>query len=376
MAAFGALPSHGPILYAGDQPAARLRAQAAAGANMVVGDSNRRREFLPESTQQNRGRHAAADAADPDRRRRDQPVPGPGTNGQTVAVLQGARYLRAPIEPGELQFPETAPIAAFDGSLSTAWVADRNLPVADRWIEVGFNAPRDVPYVDVYPLDDPHGTVTEVDVNGIHHAVGPGWTRIPLNLRSRQRAAGHDRRACASPRSGSAAPGASARSGSPASTSASCCARRSWSARDLAGTDLSHDSLTYVFERTTGDDPFQRNPYGTTTLLDQPARTAATPSSRSSGWCSRPPPRSYTPSAWVLPGGRHARLGARSPGRLPGTGPVRLLQPLPGPAGLSRLQRVRAGVGLRRPDGLDRRLTAGRPRRPRGSRGRRPGRCR
>ena len=38
--------------------------------------------------------------------------------------------------------------------------------------------------------------------------------------------------------------------------------------RALAGTDLRRDSLSYIFERTTGDDPFRRNPYGTSTLLD------------------------------------------------------------------------------------------------------------
>jgi arabinofuranan 3-O-arabinosyltransferase len=42
MAAFGTLPSTAAIFYAGDQSGARLRALAASGANLVVGDSNRR----------------------------------------------------------------------------------------------------------------------------------------------------------------------------------------------------------------------------------------------------------------------------------------------------------------------------------------------
>jgi hypothetical protein len=191
-----------PIFYAGDQSAARLRQLAAGGANLVVGDSNRRQEFLPESAQQNRGPTLPANAAPPTSAAVVNPFPAAGTDGQTVAALQGARYLDAPIGAGELQFPEVAPISAFDGNLETAWVADRSLPVADRWLQVGFNAPRNVPYVDVYPLDDAHGTVTEVDVNGINSRVGPGWTRIE------QARAG------------------SGRSGFPASTYASGCARR------------------------------------------------------------------------------------------------------------------------------------------------------
>ena len=98
--------------------------------------------------------------------------------------------------------------------------------MADRWIEIGFNAPRDVPYVDLYPLDDPHGTVTEVDVNGIQHAVEPGWNRVPWTCShvSALRVTIDDVR---QPQGrGSAVPAAFGRSGSQASTSASCCARR------------------------------------------------------------------------------------------------------------------------------------------------------
>src|SRR6202011_1820424 len=66
------------------------------------------------------------------------------------------------------------------GDLSTSWVADRYGP--SRFVDVGFDKPRDVPYVDVYPLSDSHGVVTDVDVNGIRVHVGLGWTRIAVNL--------------------------------------------------------------------------------------------------------------------------------------------------------------------------------------------------
>ena len=297
MAAFGTLPSTAAILYAGDQPAARMRALATAGANVVVGDSNRRQEFLPESTQQNQGSTLPTGAPIPTGAAEIDPFPAVGTNGQTVAALQGAKYLRTPIQPGELQFPETAPIAAFDGNLQSAWVANRNLPVADRWMQVGFTAPRDVPYVDVYPFNDPHGTVTEIDVNGIHHRVGPRWTRIPLHLKSVS-ALRFTIDGLRQPPTGLAGAGGLREIRIPGFHVRQWLRSPVVVARDLAGVNLSHDSLTYLFERTTGDNPFQRNPYGTNTLLDQPSDRgdAETQIQRI---VFAPATRSYTPSAWV-----------------------------------------------------------------------------
>jgi arabinofuranan 3-O-arabinosyltransferase len=296
-AAFGTLPSTQAILYAGDQSAGRIRALAARGANIVVGDSNRRQEFLPESTQQNEGATLPAATPIPAGAAEVDPFPDPGTNGQSVAALQGARYLRTPIQPGELQFPETGPIAAFDGSEQTGWVADRNLPVADRWMEVGFTAPRAVSYVDVYPFNDRHGTVTEIDVNGIHRGVGPGWTRIPLHL-GRVSALRFTIDGLRQPPSGLAGAGGFREIRIPGFHVRQWLRSPVLVARDLAGTDLRHDSLSYVFERTTGDDPFQRNPYGTNTLLDQPTdRSDAEQQIQRIVFA--PAARTYTAGAWV-----------------------------------------------------------------------------
>ena len=102
------------------------------------------------------------------------PFPDKGTDAQTVATLGGARYVRAPAEGGPLEFPEHDAAAAFDGDPSTLWAADRYLPPADRWVEVGFTRPRDVPYVDLQPLRDPYGIEREVVVNGVRAALGPG----------------------------------------------------------------------------------------------------------------------------------------------------------------------------------------------------------
>ena len=88
-----------------------------------------------------------------------------------------------PSSGGLLEFPEHAPIAAFDGDLATVWAADRYLPArATRWIEIGFERPRDVPYVDLVPTRDWRGIEREVDVNGVRArararaSTASGWT--------------------------------------------------------------------------------------------------------------------------------------------------------------------------------------------------------
>jgi hypothetical protein len=299
LAAFGALPSTTPILYAGDMNEATARRQAAAGANLVVGDSNRRREFLPQSTQQDLGATLGQNQALATGAAVINPFPTAGANGQTVSVLDGARYLRAPSIPGELQFPENGPTAAFDGDTSTAWVADRLVAPSERWIEVGFNAPRDVPYVDVEPLSDAHGVVTEVDVNGVHHSVGRGFTRIKVNLHhvSRLRVTIDH---VDQPKVGLGGPGGFREIRIPGFRVQQLLRPPVLIGRDLAGADLSHDGLSYVFERTTGDDPFRRNPYGTATVLNDP-QDRGDAEAQIERLVFAPAARSYSVQAWVYP---------------------------------------------------------------------------
>jgi hypothetical protein len=70
--------------------------------------------------------------------------------------------------------------------------------------------------------------------------------------------------------------------------------------RDLAGADLSHDGLAYVFERTTGDDPFQRNPFGSTTVLNNP-QDRGDSEAQIERLVFAPAARSYSVQAWVYP---------------------------------------------------------------------------
>jgi arabinofuranan 3-O-arabinosyltransferase len=301
LAAFGGLSAHAPIFYAGDLSTRSLRTQAAAGANVVITDSNRRRQFLPQSTQQNLGATLAATEPLPTNAAVINPVAAAGTNGQTVSVLQGARYLTAPSSAGELQFPEHAPIAAFDGSLSTSWIADRYLPVTNRWIEIGFNAPRDVPYVDLYPLSDTHGVVKVVDVNGVRQAVHPGWNRVVVDLHhvSALRVTIDE---VLQPKVGLGGPGGFREIRIPGVHVRQLLRVPVITARALAGTNLSRDSISYVFERTTGDDPFRRNPTGATTILNSPQDRGD-----AEQYIDRLvfglAPRAYSARAWVYPAG-------------------------------------------------------------------------
>jgi hypothetical protein len=299
LAAFGGLSAKAPIFYAGDLSTSALRAQAARGAQIVITDSNRRREFLPQSTQQNLGPTLAADQPLPTNAADINPFAKDGAAGQTVSVLEGARSIIAPTQAGELQFPEHAPIAAFDGSLSTSWVANRYLPVSDRWIQVTFNAPRDVPYVSVYPLSDSHGVVKEVDVNGIHSAVGPGWTTIRVNLHHVSTVRVTIDKVL-QPKVGLGGPGGFREIRIPGLHVRQLLRPPVIVARALSGTALRRNSITWVFERTTGDDPFQRNPYGTNTLLDDP-RDRGDAEQYIDRLVFAPATRSYSARAWVYP---------------------------------------------------------------------------
>jgi hypothetical protein len=269
LAAFGALPADRPLLYAGDLSADELRREAAAGASVVVSDSNRRRRFLPEFTEQNLG--ATVGEADQlnDNWAQIDPFPDKGTDGQTVAVLQGAKYVTAPAQGGLLEFPEHTPSKAFDGDPSTVWAADRYRQAADRWIEIGFAAPRDVPYVDLEPIRDPYGVEREVDVNGVHAKLGPGVTRVRLDQRG-------IRRVRVTITKVDQPPGDLRGSGGfreirvPGVRVRRLLRTPLVAGRALAGRDLSRTGLTYLFERDTADSPFRRNSRVGSPLLERP----------------------------------------------------------------------------------------------------------
>ncbi len=260
LAALGGLTSAGPIFYAGDLSPSALRSQAEAGASVVITDSNRRRAFVASRVRQNVGwtipanEPFSADAAGLD------PFAAAGSAAQTVAVFEGARYVRAPYNPEIAEFPEHAPFAAFDGDPRTSWLADPTLDQGRRWVEVGLDRPLDVPSVDV--LEDqsnPLVEVTEVAVNGRRFAIHHGWNRLSVGLRRASviRVAITVVRNLAS-NTGSS--GGLAEVRIPGVSIRELLRPPVIAEQALQGADLARAPLAYVFERTTADQPLQRGP--------------------------------------------------------------------------------------------------------------------
>jgi hypothetical protein len=260
LAALGALPRDGAALrYAGDLGDRELRSAAAGAAEVVVSDSNRRRVFVATRSRQATGPTLAADDEFSADAAVLDPFPLLGADAQTVAVYRGARYVRAPASPQVAQFPEQRPFAAFDGDSRTAWLADPTLEDARHWVEIGFDRPRDVPYVDVQTYDDPRVTVTQLDVGGRRFDVKPGWNRLALGLRGATalRVAIADQRTIGD-LAGSA--GGLREVRVPGLHPRELLRPPVRAERALRQTDLRGVALSYVFSRTTADEPFRRGP--------------------------------------------------------------------------------------------------------------------
>ncbi len=258
LAAFDALPAEGPILYAGDLSAEELRA-AARGGEVVVSDSNRRRVFISSRPRQNVGPTLAAD----DEISRDGAVLDPfedrGPDAQTVAQLEGVRWIRAPYSPQFPQFPEHRPFAAFDGDPRTWWIADRYLESSERRVEIAFDGARDVPYVDLLPKRESRTALGTVEVAGRRFEVEPGWSRLRLGLRDVERLELRILR-LTGPEERFRGPGAVAEVRIPGVSVRERLRPPVLAQRALRGSELADTALTYLFTRTTGDDPFRRQP--------------------------------------------------------------------------------------------------------------------
>ena len=255
-AALGALPPGRTIRYAADVPSSELRGLAGRGADFVVSDANRRRAFVASSLTQNTGATLPSDQAPAENGVMLDPFGG-GSDAQTVAVLRGLRSIRAPFSPVVPQFPEHRPYAAVDGDPRTAWLADPTLDPTRRRLDLTFARPRDVPFVDVVPYSDSRGAVRAVEVEGKRVPVRPGVNRIRLGLSD---ADGLSVRIAEVEHRGDEDRGAGgiAELVVPGLTVREQLRLPLLTARALAGRDLSRSSLTYLFSRTTGDDPHRR----------------------------------------------------------------------------------------------------------------------
>ncbi|HEY5143180.1 MAG TPA: alpha-(1-_3)-arabinofuranosyltransferase family protein, partial [Solirubrobacteraceae bacterium] len=255
LAGFAALPRARVLRYAADLTPAALRAQATAGADVVISDSNRRRIFVAARRRGNTGYTLGPGDKISEDAAQLNPFAARGNDAQTIALLGGGlRAVTAPYSPGFAQFPERRPFAALDGDPRTAWVADRALAVARRRLQVDFDRPRDVPYVDLLPYADSRGVPDRISVNGRAFAVRRGWNRLRLGLR---RVPGlvvvidHVRL----PPLGKGGAGGIRELRIPGVHPTETLRTPLLAEDALRGADLARTSLSYLLDRTTGDDP-------------------------------------------------------------------------------------------------------------------------
>ncbi len=258
LAALGDLPRDRPLAYAGDRDPSELRRAAREGSEIVITDSNRRRAFLSSRVSQSAGFVLAAGDRPPKDAAFLNPFASRGTDAQTVARYEGARYLDAPYSPNFPQFPEHRPYAAVDGDRSTFWIADRYLARSRRWLEIGFERPLDVPHVDLLPQRETATDVVEVEIAGRRHPVDAGWNRLEIGLEDARSVRVRVTR-LRGPEDRFRGPGAIAELRIPGLRVSESLRPPRLAERALRGADLDRAALSYVFTRVTGDDPFRRS---------------------------------------------------------------------------------------------------------------------
>ena len=259
LAAFGRLPARVPLFYAADRSSAELATAATEGASFVVTDSNRKRVTVPSRPRQNAGATLAAGDDPPSGAAVLDPFGDSEDGARTLALLKGARWVRAPFSPGFPQFPEHRPYAAVDGDPSTYWIADTELQRRRHRLELEFEFPVDVPYVELLPQRYALTDVTSVSVNGRRFDVRPGWNRLPARLgrtgsltvriASVRRPEGYAR-----------GPGAIAELRIPGVRIRERLRPPTRVEDFLRAYGLRGAPLSYVFSRASGDDPFRRSP--------------------------------------------------------------------------------------------------------------------
>ena len=221
-------------------------------------------------------------------------------------------------------------------------------------LEVTFDAPRDVDYVELLPYNDRRGDGDRGRGPGpALRACKPGWNRLRVGLRG-VRTLSVRIAAVTKPDGPTAGAGGIRELRIPGVAALEALRVPVLAERALAGRDLSRTGLTYLFQRTTGDDPFRRDPR-------RGSAGAMLVRDRLDG--ERGLHRVFAPPAarrWLVDGWASAAADAPDSAldRLAGVrGVVRVLRPLPGPPGVPGLERVR-----RHGPAVDR-LVAGRPER-------------
>jgi hypothetical protein len=186
LAAAHMLDSGHALEYAGDLGGRTISRLVTSGARLVFSDSNRRQILASASVSQNVG--ATLEPRDPiDPETAHYNLFGArGTSGQTIAVYSGLQYLHTPgLRASDAIFPEDGPYAALDGRLDTAWVADPESPLSDRYIDLKLSRPLLVGAIRIHPLVERLGGTTQIafSVNGgseQRFRLAPGWNTLPV----------------------------------------------------------------------------------------------------------------------------------------------------------------------------------------------------
>lgn len=299
LAAFGALPSRRAILYSADLTAAEMRTELADGGNVVISDSNRRQAFAASSLEQNTGPVlTAAETVSADGELLD-PFGG-GSDYETVATYGGIASVQAPDDPERAQFPEHGPFAAIDGSTQTAWLADPTLSPDQWWLRVGFRRPLSTNSIKLMPYDDAGGSVEQVTVAGRTFDVHPGWNRLAVQLHDASSVTVALTKVSPPQRGAQAGAGGIRELQIPGVHATQALRLPVDASRDLRGADLRRVSLDYLFQRVTGDDPYQRDlAHGPWSALD--VRQPGDAEQQLRRVFEVPAARSFTASAWVRP---------------------------------------------------------------------------
>jgi hypothetical protein len=344
LAAYGALDPGKAYRYAPDVGAAgALRREVAGGAAFVISDTDRRRAFVAARLKGEVGPTLP----------RDQGVSVDGTildpfgdldqRVQTTAELRGVRAVTAPASPQVTQFPDQRPFAAVDGDPSTAWIADRALVPARHTLTVDFGRPRDVATLRLLPYSDSRGVVRAVAFNGRRFAVRRGWNTLRVGLRGVRRVEVH-LASVTKPRDAHAGAGGIRELAIPGMRASEALRPPTVVEDALRGADLSHNALTYIFDRTTADVPAAQQRYvgerGAGELRDAQdpervlRRVIRPPAARTyvvDGWGSIDP-RTADATVAALDGNAWER-GLASSSRFEGRGRYRASGAFDGPAG-------------------------------------------
>jgi arabinofuranan 3-O-arabinosyltransferase len=256
LAAYGALDPGKAYAYAPDLGgAAAVRSAASGGAAFVVSDTNRRRAFVAARLKGAVGPTLpATEGVSVDGTILD-PFGDLDQRVQTVAEHGGGiTAVTAPASPQVTQLPDQRPFAALDGDPATAWVADRALVPARHTLTVDFAGPREVEVVRLLPYSDSRGVVKAVTVNGRRFAVRRGWNTLRVRLGRVSSVVVH-LASVTKPVDAHAGAGGIRELAIPGMRATETLRPPSYLEDALHGTDLSHNALTYILDRTTADGP-------------------------------------------------------------------------------------------------------------------------